>query len=165
VAKDKTKPFTVYSGGLATTALGTQFKITSLPNTNETVVALYEGRVVVKAVGKALKSKRNYYLYPGDELTYHKLTAAFDLSRKQAKTTQQQNQLLVFDKVSLADVFDQLASTYNVHIQYANADFEKVYYIGSFDQTDSIQHILENITKVNGLKLIRSNDNEYRITR
>src|SRR5205085_10866254 len=29
VAKDKTKPFTVYAGSLTTTALGTQFKITA----------------------------------------------------------------------------------------------------------------------------------------
>lgn len=165
VAKDKTKPFTVYSGGLATTALGTQFKISALPQANEVVVALFEGKVVVKPVDKALKSKLSYYLYPGDELTYNKLTAAFGLSRKQVKTGQQQSQVLVFDKVSLADVFDRLASTYNVHIQYANGDFEKVYYIGSFDQTDSIQHILENIVKVNGLKLLQPNQNEYIITR
>lgn len=165
VAKDKTKPFTVYSGGLATTALGTEFKVTALPNNSKTVVALYEGKVVVKQLGKALKSQRDYYLYPGDVLTYNKLTAAFNLSRKTVKAAQQQNKMLVFDKVSLADVFDQLANTYQVHIQYANADFEKVYYIGSFDQTDSIQHILENITKVNGLKLVKQNENEYIITR
>jgi len=165
VAKDKTRPFTVYSGGLATTALGTQFKITALPNTSKTVVALYEGKIVVKPVDKALKSKHSYYLYPGDALTYNKLTAAFNLTRKQVKAGKQQGQLLVFDKVSLADVFDRLASTYSVHIQYANSDFEKVYYIGSFDQTDSIQHILENIVKVNGLKLVRPTDNEYIITR
>ena len=155
----------MYSGGLATTALGTEFKVTALPNTSKTVVALYEGKVVVKQLGKALKSKRDYYLYPGDVLTYNKLTAAFNLSRKPVKAAQQQNKMLVFDKVSLADVFDQLANTYQVHIQYANADFEKVYYIGSFDQTDSIQHILENITKVNGLKLVKPNENEYIITR
>lgn len=165
VAKDKTKPFTVYSGGLATTALGTRFKVISVPNAPETVVELFEGKVVVKQHGKAQTSIRSYYLYPGDKLTYNKLKASFDLSRQQTKVAKQQQHLLVFDKVNLADVFDQLASTYNVHIQYANDDFEKMYYIGSFDQSDSIQHILENIVKVNGLKLIRPNDNEYIITR
>ncbi len=165
VAKDKTKPFTVYSGELATTALGTEFKVTALPNAPETMVELFEGKVVVKQHGKDQTGKRSYYLYPGDKLTYNKLKASFDLSRQQAKMAKQQQHLLVFDKVNLSDVFDQLASTYNVHIQYANDDFEKMYYIGSFDQSDSIQHILENIVKVNGLKLIRPNDNEYIITR
>ncbi|RQO71042.1 hypothetical protein DBR40_17550 [Pedobacter sp. KBW01] len=165
VAKDKTKPFTVYSGQLATTALGTRFKVIAVPNAPETIVELFEGKVVVKQHGKAETNKRSYYLYPGDKLTYNKLKASFDLSRKQAKMAKQQQHLLVFDKVNLSDVFDQLASTYNVHIQYANDDFEKMYYIGSFDQSDSIQHILENIVKVNGLKLIRPNDNEYIITR
>lgn len=165
VAKDKTKPFTVFSGELSTTALGTLFKVSNIQHNGAITVNLYEGKVVVKSQGSATKRAENFYLYPGDKLVYNKQTASFNLTRKKIVAQMRQGHLLVFEKASLSDVFDQLASTYNVHIQYANDDFTQMYYIGSFDQSDSIQHILENIAKLNGLKLTKSTENEYIITK
>ena len=50
VAKDKTKPFTVYSDGISTTALGTEFSVTSFAKENVITVRLKEGKVVVKSL-------------------------------------------------------------------------------------------------------------------
>ena len=50
VAKDKTKPFTVFAGALATTALGTQFRITAKKNTPGNItVKLFTGKVAIRS--------------------------------------------------------------------------------------------------------------------
>jgi len=162
VAKDKTKPFTVFSSHISTTALGTLFKVTSIPGSEQIIVHLYEGKVLVKSSPTAQKKiNKNFYLLPGDELIYNKLTATANLTRKTNSKETGQSHLLVFDKEPLSEVFDQLASKYNVHIQYSNDDFANMYYIGSFDRTDSIENILNNIIKLNGLTLKKNSDNDY----
>src|ERR1044072_7540936 len=71
VAKDKTRPFTVISGQLATTALGTQFIVTAFEQDEFITVQLYEGRVVVKPADSLRpKLKKDFYLAPGEELLY-----------------------------------------------------------------------------------------------
>ena len=68
VAKDKTRPFTVISGHLATTALGTQFIVTAFEQDEFITVQLYEGRVVVKPADSLQpKLKKDFYLAPGEE--------------------------------------------------------------------------------------------------
>jgi transmembrane sensor len=56
VAKDSSKPFTVFAGGLATTALGTAFKIcTNSGSQHFVTVKLFEGKVVIKQTDSTLK--------------------------------------------------------------------------------------------------------------
>jgi ferric-dicitrate binding protein FerR (iron transport regulator) len=51
VAKDKSRPFTVFSGNISTTALGTRFVVSDYALSDNIYVTLYEGKVVVKYVG------------------------------------------------------------------------------------------------------------------
>lgn len=44
VAKDKTKPFTVFSGNLSTIALGTQFSVTAFSHQNNIIVRLLKAK-------------------------------------------------------------------------------------------------------------------------
>src|SRR3954451_1881657 len=75
VSKDKTKPFTVYAGGLATTALGTEFRVTTNGAKNITV-QLYQGKVVIRSVNNNLKGwEKDVYLFPGQQLQYNINTA------------------------------------------------------------------------------------------
>lgn len=164
VAKDKLRPFTVYSNQLATTALGTRFSVISNADSKLIIVHLFEGKVVVKSSPNSKKPlSRDFYLQPGDELIYNKTTATAKIQAKTSVQNNKQENLLVFDREPLANVFDQLANKYNVHIQYSPDDFGNMYYIGNFDQSDSIERILTNIAKLNGLKLSKSSDNEYLI--
>lgn len=68
VAKDSMRPFTVYSGNISTTALGTIFKVVYWEDGSKTKVLLYEGKVVVKSAKGV--NKRESYLLPGDVLSY-----------------------------------------------------------------------------------------------
>jgi hypothetical protein len=76
VAKDKTRPFTVFSGAVSTTALGTEFTVTAFENTSQIIVRLYKGKVVIKPVGKgSQKLKNEVYLLPGQQFVYGSKTA------------------------------------------------------------------------------------------
>lgn len=184
VAKDKTKPFTVISGHLATTALGTQFIVTAFEQDEFITVQLYEGRVVVKPADSLHpKLKKDFYLMPGDELLYSNKqntasirrfindnTAAKKGARDERSTADQpslpvdKGSWYMFNNQPLAQVFKQLEEMYGVEIVYAPADIEKMYFIGKFSKNDSLNVILNQIAALNNLTVTRQN-NKYTITR
>jgi transmembrane sensor len=184
VAKDKTKPFTVISGHLATTALGTQFIVSAFEEDEYMSVQLYEGRVVVKpAEGTYTKLKKDYYLVPGDELLYYNKQNTAKLRRflndnttakkekRDERSAADQPSLPVdkgswymFNNQPLAQVFKQLEEMYGVEIVYAEADIQKMYFIGKFSKNDSVNVILNQIAALNNLTVTRTN-NKYTISR
>lgn len=184
VAKDKTKPFTVISGHLATTALGTQFIVTAFEQDEFITVQLYEGRVVVKPADSLHpKLKKDFYLVPGEELLYSNKqntasvrrfindnTAAKKGTRDDRSITDQpslpvdKGSWYMFNNQPLTQVFKQLEEMYGVEIVYAEADLEKMYFIGKFSKSDSVNVILNQIAALNNLTVTRQN-NKYTITR
>jgi len=179
VAKDKTRPFTVISGQLATTALGTQFTVTAFEQDDFITVQLYEGRVVVRPADPIHpKLKSNFYLVPGEELLYSTLQNTASVRRfigdnttaknkeHNEHSTADQPSLPVGDKGSwymfnnqpLAQVFKQLEELYAVDIVYSEKDIEKMYFIGKFSKTDSVSNILKQITGLNNLTVTRQNN-------
>ena len=75
VAKDKAKPFTVFSGEIATTVLGTTFTVTAYEERKLISVHLYTGLVTISSSevqGKTLDS--SIFLRPGDEFFYNRIT-------------------------------------------------------------------------------------------
>jgi len=180
VSKDKTKPFTVHSGEVATTALGTKFTVTSYKKENKIVVRLYEGEVVVKSsVENPKKLPRDYLLIPGNELVYNKAKANATLRLFKTVTPAvnkaKGNQILIaedpsfpkdtpgtwfmFNNQSLDQVFDQLALMFDRKIIYSKKEMHKIYFIGKFDKSDDLESILEQIATLNGLKFTRKNEN------
>ena len=59
----------------------------------------------------------------------------------------------MFNNQSLPQIFDQLEKMFNVEIGYDRKDIEKLYFIGKFDKTDSVEYILGCITTINDLTL------------
>ena len=184
VAKNNLKPFTVFSGELSTTALGTRFTVSAFENSNNIYVRLIEGRVVVKARIPNQSDKKNYYLFPGQELVYNTPDErtriwAFKKAPAPVKTDEASKSVVAFDDPSipkygrgswymfnnqpLSQVLDQLADMYDVEIHYSKNDIAKMYFIGKFEKSDSLEIVLNQITKVNKLKLIRKNNNNYTI--
>jgi transmembrane sensor len=184
VAKDKTKPFTVISGRLATTALGTQFIVTAFEQDEFITVQLYEGRVVVKGTDSIhAKLKKDFYLLPGEELLYSNKQNTASVRRfindnttagketSEDRSTADQPSLPVdkgswymFNNQPLAQVFKQLEEMYGVEIVYAEADIQKMYFIGKFSKNDSVNVILSQIAALNNLTVTRLN-NRYTISR
>ena len=197
VARDVTRPFTVYSGDISTTALGTKFSVTNIARTENIVVRLFEGKVVIKSNYSALeKLDRDFYLLPGNALVYDRFNytatlVKFDTStlalitqndnnsksgtnkndRAGAATEEQPSipkraggSWYMFNNQSLGHVFEQLGKMYKVEIVYNKADVSKLYFIGEFNKSDSIDAILEQITSLNNLKLFKQ-DQKFIITK
>lgn len=175
VAKDKSKPFTVYSGDISTTALGTRFVVTAYEKAANIIVRLYEGKVLVKTNYITKNAfQKDFYLLPGDEFIYDKnqLTARL----RTLKGNKDNNVFVMptidnpsfpkndkgtwymFNNQSLSQVFDQLENMYSVKITYSKKDVYNKYFIGKFNKLDSVEHILREIAALNHLKLTVNND-------
>jgi ferric-dicitrate binding protein FerR (iron transport regulator) len=178
VAKDKTRPFTVYSDAIATTVLGTVFDVTSYQQSATITVRLYEGKVVAKSTAAvAKKMKEDVYLSPGYELSYNKANALASV-RKFSKTVtvntapkeiditnpdnlnipKKNGSWYMFNNQPLSQVLNQLKEMYKAEIIYNKKEIQKLYFIGQFNKTDSLEMILDQITKANDLKLSKSNN-------
>ncbi len=186
VAENKLKPFRVISGNISTTALGTQFTVTAYQHSRNTTVRLYEGQVVVKQVSTARANVSNeFYLLPGQELVYdNNKSVAKVRTFKESKQEEndhagadlmvddnlsmprgkKNSSWFMFNNQSLPLVFDQLKEMYNVEITYSKKEVSKMYFIGEFDKSDSVETILRQITTLNNLSITKEN-NRYIITK
>ncbi len=174
VAKDKTRPFTVISGTIATTALGTEFTVTAFENTSQIIVRLYEGKVVVKAVDKEnWRMKNDVYLLPGQELVYsddeivrvrafNKSNAASEKIKSKELSldnpsipTDTEGSWFMFNNQSLEQVLDQLAGLYNAKIVYDKKDVQNIYFTGKYNKSHSLETILKRIGSLNNLTITK----------
>lgn len=178
VAKDKSKPFTVTTGDITTTALGTEFTITAYPNSETARVHLVEGKVVVKSSSAAEKRlEKEYYLIPGQVLLYTRRTvtarvfnhkAPKILSKPVSNPDEPQfsdteaGPWFMFNNQPLANVLDQLSILYNVKITYSKKDIKNVRFIGKFNDKDSLENIIHHIAILNDLKVDKQK-NKFRL--
>jgi hypothetical protein len=183
VAKDSSRPFTVYCGDISTTALGTEFTVTSNKNESHIVVRLYEGKVVVKPVKTNRSFNSDVYLDPGQEFVYDnnsiagvnkfKLTDPIAIEDMKSEKLSQDNPSIpqntsgswfMFNNQSLDQVFNQLAGMYDVKIIYDKKDITNMYFIGKFEKSDSLEYILRQIGILNNLIITRK-DSAFVIAR
>lgn len=170
VARDRLHPFTVYSGKIATTAIGTRFLVDHSSGSNLRV-QLYEGKVVVKPVD-ASSTIKNTYLLPGqecfinpgtDQLVVQLILPKSKVIAKKADEkpafeieTTVNAAALQFEKAPLADVLVALENTFHTSIEFNPADVEGAYFTGRFQPGDSPEAILKLITVMNGLKAVET---------
>jgi transmembrane sensor len=182
VAHDQTRSFTVTSGAISTTALGTEFTVTAFRNASHIIIRLYKGKVVIKAIDKAnRRMKQDVYLLPGQEFVYGGHTAVKRFSFKNNGTPEQvmQQELasdnpslpetadkpyFMFNNQLLGDVFDDLAALYNVKIVYDKRDVQKIYFTRKYNRTDSLETILKEIGTIHHLTITKK-DTAYIISR
>ena len=164
VHKDKTKPFTVFANGLATTALGTVFKITAFKKGLYTKVHLIEGKVVVKPHDKLLTAGvKTVYLLPGKVFTVNMETYAAEVKvfsvmpPKQLETLDKGRAIITesaitFENEPLAGIFNTLETKLNVRIKYNTNQLNKKEFTGEFEfGRDDIDSFLTMICSMNDL--------------
>ncbi|MEO6819500.1 MAG: FecR family protein [Ginsengibacter sp.] len=169
VAKDAGRPFTVYTHKVSTTALGTEFRVRSSPD--NIFITLYKGKIVVKETNNI---SENYFLNPGNSINYNILSKHFSLtgeskeltvlskaSKSKVKSNQPATVDLSLNNTSLKNALDQLAEKFNVEIEYSPADIENINIIANVSPSQSIGKILENITQLNGLLLIKISSKKF----
>ena len=167
VAKDLQRPFTVVSGKISTTALGTSFWVEHPSDGNTSEVRLITGRVVIKS-RSASKETTLAYLDPGQRLHYDNgtdkaLVGRFDIKKKAKKYIEKSGEAksvhipkdrqLVFDNTPLNEALERLQSHYQVEIQYDREEMKDMTFYGEFNEKDKIADILTIISTANSLNL------------
>jgi len=164
VHKDKAKPFTVFANNLATTALGTVFKITAFKKGTFTTVKLIEGKVVVKPNDKMLNAGvKTVYLTPGKQLTVNMQTylakvTNFDVAPAMKTESLDHNKAvmtesaIIFDNENLAGVFNLLENKLNIKIKYSANQLSKKVFTGQYEfGRDDADTFLNMLCSLNNL--------------
>jgi transmembrane sensor len=165
IAKDRFRPFTVYAGGLATTALGTRFKITSY-NKGDVIIKLYSGKLVIHQTVKGPKGwNKSVYLNPGQQIHYDaeamlvvvdkmvpeeriKIKTSLKATTSEGTALQEE---LNFNSVPLPDVLDKLALYFKVVIKYDTTQIKGRNFTGVISRSDSLSVVLNAIGLMNDL--------------
>lgn len=163
VAKDKQRPFTVYSHDMATTALGTKFLVDESDKKYSTV-KLYEGKVVVKANNHNAGKWEDIFLLPGDVFTYDAQKRRVTVKQDQQVNEWNENTKVInknlelnFTNAELADVFEVLKNKYKNEIIYNRTEISGMYFTGNISQTSSLAKVLKIIAQMNGLDIGEQN--------
>ena len=165
VAKNKFKPFIVYTGNLSITALGTSFRITAFNEGRlEVNVKLVTGKVVVQSIHAMTNWKGDCFLLPGDLLRYNAHTAAVFVTRfnprKEAiadvSIKPQKKPLAIelrFNNTALNEVMKSIASLHHIKISYSEADIQNMNFTGTVNEYDDVAVILKMIARMNELQV------------
>ncbi|NII84977.1 MULTISPECIES: FecR family protein [unclassified Pedobacter] len=147
VHKDKKRPFTVYASNLATTALGTIFRISAHHRSRFIKVKLIEGKVVIKPDNKLLAARvTTVYLTPGQCFSLNKKNYATKVSEFVQKDPIKiadpvvsgdgatiTSDAIVFNNQSLVTVFNVLSKELNIKIDYQKNSIRKKVFSGKYE--------------------------------
>lgn len=178
VAKDSRRPFTVQAGGLATTALGTSFRVKATAGGKSVQVQLYTGKVLVKPASEALQQKvKEVYLNPGQQLDLDKENPEGRVSniiarkerseRKPVRPVVEEGSMTIdgdmieFSKRPLPVVLDELSKVHGRDIRYRLVDIARISFTGRISTTDSLEQVLQTIAVLNDLKMEKEQDSYY----
>jgi len=176
VVKSEQQPFTVYAGGLATTALGTEFTINTRNNVS---VKLHNGKVMISATGEMLRHwKKNVILLPGQQLDYNNrdmlvsvgaiktdnaATAKIAVPRPKRISTPAVTPSLDFVNTPLPDVMDRLTAYYHQKIGFDRTALSHMNFTGTISRNDSLNIVLKVIAQMNDLQLTHDDDDGYEL--
>ena len=150
VIDDPLRPFSVISGKVVTTALGTSFNINSFDE--DVQVSLVSGKVLVEVPGNDSTSQ---VLGPGEQAVYIDAGATLKTTRFDIKLiTSCKDGILIFKNSSHQEFFNRLARWYGVQFKFTNQPVENWNYSGEFSGEN-----LENLLKGVGF----SKDFDFRI--
>jgi len=162
VAKDKARPFTVFTRNFSTTALGTVFNITAYDNKKRSGVKLISGKVVVKN----LKAKTDpVYMKPGDEcffevdkqrLELHAVKTVASVNKPviyHGQGIKETEDVIEFTNAPLQQVINKIESLYHISIHIETKHLENRKFTGTHVKRESPDELLNTIAGLNNLQI------------
>lgn len=164
-ASDKQRPFSVLSGDVTTTALGTTFRV-KYHAASPVTVQLLKGKVKVQ---QSVAGVPDVYLVPGQQCIYTVGNDYMAVSRFAKDKLVEPKPMhdhktdvfadtLLFDQTPLATVLQQLQQRYHTVIDYNHTEITDVYFSGKVTSSDSLPVVLRIIARMNALQLNRRDD-------
>ena len=181
VYKNPKKPFTVFCNEVATTALGTKFKVSN-SKLGTVLVELMEGKIMVRrSVNEENDKNEQYYLLAGNAISFDRRKNMFteiystiaDDDYKAPSTSADKRETeplpknaeslsehrietkasIQFNDETLPKVLDYLATAYKVKILYPTKYISRIHFVGRVHKNEEIHEILQNIAIMNDLEL------------
>lgn len=177
VAQEADRPFTVYAGDVATTALGTVFKVTTNAAGDGGRVQLLEGKVMVKR----LHAQEVVYLTPGlqcelneetglwvkgaipvqksaDDATVKESVRRIAVDNSYAESAEE----VVFRNTQLSQVITVLERIYHVKITCTDKRLNNRKFTGDFRKDQAFDRVLQTIATLNDFSVVHDTDG-YRL--
>lgn len=165
VSHDKSRPFTVLSGNILTTALGTSFWVVQEAKNRKPSVRLITGRVSIKEHGENGEEKLLAYLNPGQIWAEKVVQPKKEPVLKPEKPVEEiVPTILEFHHKPLAEVLPALASFYRTTILFSPDDVSGLSFYGTYTTENEVAQILQTICIANELELkFNTETNTYTI--
>jgi len=157
VTKNPKKPFSVESGELQTTALGTSFTVEYNPVFHWGKVNLYTGKVAIRPTDKR-SSRPAILLTPGNAYEY--LGTKETLSTFDVEPGNPVEKGLVFERASFSDAIYRIASWHKVNIIFDNVNTKDLSVNGDF-KGRTIDEIITTIAFINKIKFTKTDSLTY----
>ncbi len=160
VKRDTTRPFTVESGALQTTALGTSFTVQRYSRYGYEKVNLYTGKVRVDNSSNKLKP---VILNPGDEVKYESAkNCCYAIGKFDATADPLNHGSLLFEKTPFNEALYRIASYYGVNLKFDEKAFRSKLLTGEYNFRQ-VDEVLKSIAFVYQLKINKIDNLNYSI--
>jgi transmembrane sensor len=169
VKSDPARPFTVYTGGINTTVLGTRFVVNTLAP-ERMQVRLLQGKVMVWSSDKRFVF-REVYLEPGQQFTLDRQQRQYAVSRYQDNATVaipkkkisptgviSTTSILEFNQEPLPRVLATIGHKYGVVFRLDGHGFSNMLVTGRFMPSDPLPSVLSMLGSINKLSFTETDD-------
>lgn len=160
VAHDTAKPFTVQSGELATTALGTSFIVQNYSRYRFEKVSLYTGKVKVED-----GTVQHVTLHPGNAYTYNEKDKTGHRTDFTVTNDPMNAGMLVYEQTPLTEVIYSLSSYYGAQISINTKQLVKgINFSGKFSNEGTLEEALNSLAFVYKFNFKQTSAHDYMIT-
>jgi ferric-dicitrate binding protein FerR (iron transport regulator) len=151
VAKNKHKPFKVFSNHTVVRVLGTHFNVSAYHNEEAVKVTLLEGSVQIS------NGNQSKMIVPGEQASI-KRDALVDMPQAKInvattdvnESVAWKNNLFLFDSEDVESVMKKIARWYNVNIEYRDG-IPQTHFSGSISRNNNISQILNMLELTGGV--------------
>ena len=151
VAKDKLKPFIVSVKGIKVEVLGTSFNIKAYPDEQQSYTTLVEGKVKLNPIHQ---SSNNHFLEPDHQAVFNPSNSSLVIKKVDA------SQIVLwtkgkyaFNDQPLAEIMKTLSRWYDFNYQFKDEALKEIRFEGGLNKYESIDPILDIITKTGKVKV------------
>lgn len=140
VKRDETKSFTIQTGDIVTTVLGTSFNISAFPDMDEIEVTVTTGRVKVESNDDVVSE-----LIPGQQASYSRSDNLLKVGEVDIRNyTAWKDGTIYLSDMTLLEASKILSRWYNVDFQFSGQEIKNCKIDGKF-KNDQLVNVLENL--------------------
>lgn len=165
VTKDAARPFTVSTGDVDVTALGTEFNIKAYSDSHAVVATLLEGLVkVAYGIDVDDGTSSNTTLQPAQQLVFDRNERVADVKNVNLNDiTAWQRGELVFDNVTLYEILDELENRFAHKFVYRLGTLPTDRYTFRFRKGMTLDEVMKVVEDVTGAVSCSIDDNTCKI--